>query len=146
MDIIIFEINNYKLLNANVIMAIFLLYISRFVSKSFYKEVALFCILYSKMMNKVGYKGEGSQTRTTKTGDYCQQETAEYFPEFCNHFIKDYFQEAINGDDLIQNKGMLKYLGQEQNQLLILILLVQKFNDWLGVHKFSNFYIEIYKD
>jgi hypothetical protein len=38
-------------------MSLFLLYISRFVSRAFYKEVALFCVLYSKMMNKVGYKG-----------------------------------------------------------------------------------------
>jgi hypothetical protein len=58
-------------------MALFLLYISRFVSKAFYSEVALFCILYSKMMNKVGYKGEETQIRGSRTGDYCQSETSE---------------------------------------------------------------------
>lgn len=36
MDIIVFEINNYKQLNANVVISLFLLYISRFVSRVFY--------------------------------------------------------------------------------------------------------------
>lgn len=91
MDIIIFEISNYKQLNANVIMSLFLLYISRFVSNEFYKEVALFCVLYSKMMNKVGYKGTNIPIGSSKNGEYCQSETADSFPEFCNYFIKDYF-------------------------------------------------------
>lgn len=86
------------------------------------------------------------QSQAIKNSEFCQSETADSFPEFCNYFIKDFFQEAINGDEIVANKKSLKFLGQDQSQLLILILLVQKFNDWLGVHKFTNLYIEIYKD
>jgi hypothetical protein len=91
MDIIIFEISNYKQLNGYVVISLYLLSISRFVSNGFYKEIALFCVLYTKMMNKMGYKNQDTSFRGNKKDEYCQSETAEQFPEFCNYFIKDYF-------------------------------------------------------
>lgn len=71
MDIIIFEINNCKLLNGNVVISLFLLYISRFVSVDFFKEIALFCVLYQKMMNKIGYKSQEVIFKGDKKDDFC---------------------------------------------------------------------------
>ncbi len=52
-------------------IALFLLYISRFVSHEFYKEIALFCVLYAKMLNKMGYKNQEASFRGNKKDDYC---------------------------------------------------------------------------
>ena len=51
MDIILFEINNAKNLNANQIIVLFLIYIFRFVSNKFYKEMIFFVISYRDLLN-----------------------------------------------------------------------------------------------
>lgn len=55
MDIILFEINNQKNLNANQIIVLFLIYIFRFVSTEFYKELTFFVISYRDLLNLRGW-------------------------------------------------------------------------------------------
>ena len=50
-DIIIFEIANIKKLTCNEIFALFLIYIFRFVTKEFYKELVFFVVGYRQMMH-----------------------------------------------------------------------------------------------
>lgn len=58
MDIVAYEINNHWEINAYETVALFLMYIFRFISIDFYKEVVVFCIMYLKMMNDNGYKNK----------------------------------------------------------------------------------------
>ena len=55
MDIILFEINNSKALNANQIIVLYLIYIFRFVSTEFYRELVFFVISYRDLLNSKGW-------------------------------------------------------------------------------------------
>ena len=50
-----FDIQNTKKLNCNEIFALFLIYIFRFVSDSFFRDLLFFVVCYRIMMNKRGW-------------------------------------------------------------------------------------------
>lgn len=54
-DIIIFEITNYSSLNCNQIFALFLIYIFRFVSLRFFKDLVFFVVCFRIMLNEEGW-------------------------------------------------------------------------------------------
>lgn len=85
MDIVAYEINNHWEVNAYDTVAIFLMYIFRFTSNEFYKELCVFCVMYLKMMNDNGYKNKEMgavlfDEPYNETLNYSIKETADIFP------------------------------------------------------------------
>ena len=85
-------------MNCNEILAIFLIYVFRFATKEFYKELVFFVVTYRLLMNERGWKIcadniDGYEVDTTE--EFCESQNAEFIPDFCNAFIMDYFSNCI---------------------------------------------------
>ena len=101
MDIILFEINNSKSLNADQTIVLFLIYIFRFVSANFYKEIVFFAISYRDLLNLKGWEyirknAEGGSDLLDIEDDFCSKNGADIFPDFSNTFVKDHFVCSIH--------------------------------------------------
>lgn len=148
-DIIVFEINNGKRLNCNEIFALFLIYVFRFVSKGFYRELAFFTVAYRLVMNKRGWSkyremNDGFNVNTSK--EFCEEQGAELLPDFSNELVNACFASYIGGHDVLVDPACLHFLGLDAIKLIRLILLIKHFCNWLNIHRFTKAKIEIKKD
>lgn len=50
-----FDIKNLKKLNCNEVFALFLVYVFRFVSENFFKDLVFFIVCFRIMMNERGW-------------------------------------------------------------------------------------------
>lgn len=50
-----FDIKNLRTLNCNEVFALFLVYVFRFVSESFFKDLVFFVVCFRIMMNERGW-------------------------------------------------------------------------------------------
>lgn len=148
-DIIIYEINNAKSLNCNEIFALFLIYVFRFVSVPFYKELVFFVVAYKNMMDQKGW----DKCRETNDGypydpakEFCEEQNAEFAPDFANFFILDFFGQCFRDKTLLQDTAQLRFFGLESIKLLRVILLIKHFCLWLYNNKFTKAKIDIYKE
>ena len=101
MDIILFEINNSKALNANQIIVLYLIYIFRFVSTEFYRELVFFVISYRDLLNSKGWQfikenAEGGSDLMDIEDDFCERNGADIFPDFSNIFVKEFFVQSLH--------------------------------------------------
>lgn len=148
-DIIIFEINNSKSLNCNQIFAIFLIYIFRFISIKFYKELVFFIICYRDLLNKKGWEKYNETTEDDDVDiskEFCETNGAELIPDFSNIFIMDYFSGYIEDNNIVKSSSVFHFFGFDSEKLLSVILIIENFCKWLHVHKFTSATVEIYKD
>lgn len=149
MDIIIFEINNYKNLNCNDIFCLFLIYVFRYVSHEFYQETVFYIVCYRLMMNEIGWdkfpKTEGSDI-SEDFEEYCESNGAENLPDMANEFVLDYFSKCIQSDFVIKNKDELMFFGLNAESLLRVILMTKFFCRWLYIHKFSKGNVTLIQD
>ena len=148
-DIIIFEIRNIRDLNANEIFALFLIYIFRFVSKSFFKDLVFFIVCYKIMLNDKGWEicqkiNDGYKINKDK--DFCESEGTEFVPELSNNFINDYFIRFLEGNEILREGIKLDFFGIDSIKLLRVILFIKHFCTWLYIHKFTKGKIDIFKD
>jgi hypothetical protein len=148
-DIIILEINNTRNLNCNQILAIFLIYIFRFISTKLYKELIFLIICYRDLLNKKGWEKylEMNQEEDINTDEeFCEVQGAEIIPDFSNIFVMDYFFWYIEENNIVRNNKEFHFLGFDCEKLLNLMLIIENFCKWLHVHKFTSATVEIYKD
>jgi len=90
--------------NCNRILSLFLIFISKYVTEAFYKEMVVFICLYRKVLNEKGWEKlkENNLCDSENVHDeYCEVKDAEYAPDSSNIFMIDYFPQYI------QNKSML---------------------------------------
>lgn len=149
LDIIIFEISNIRRLNCNEIFALFLIFIFRFVTKSFYRELVFFVIGYRLLMNEWGWKkcaelDYGGSIDTDQ--EFCEAQGTEFVPDFANMFIMDYFTPLVQSNSVLKDPSQLEFMGLESIKLLRVILLIKHFCNWLNINKFSSAKIDIFKD
>lgn len=109
MDIVIFEINNEKTLNANSILALFLIYTFRFISKDLYRDLVFFVICFREMVNsngwgKLSFDSEDEES-SVKEKEFCEENNTEIFPDFSNFFTKDFFCECLEEGNLIKDRS-----------------------------------------
>lgn len=146
-DVIIFEINNSKTLSCDQVMALFLIYSFRFISKQFYKELVFLFISLRIMLNEFGWNKllEISES-LERIGDFCESQSSELIPDLMNPFIMDFFMQCIGGDRVATNPLCLKFWGQDPQKLLWAIVLLKYFCQWLFIHRFTKGRIEIQRD
>lgn len=149
-DIIIYEINNAKSLNCNEIFSLFLIYVFRFVTREFYRELVFFVLAYKAMMNQKGWekcKETGNGFGLDPSKEFCEEQNAEFVPDFANYFILDFFADCFGPRRLLK-EGVreLKFFGTESIKLLRVILLIKHFCLWLYNNKFTKAKIDIFKE
>ena len=147
-DVIIYEINNAKSLNCLEIFSLFLIYVFRWVTRPFYRELVFFVVSYALMMNKKGWeKCADSQSRFAfEKKNFCEEQNAEFAPDFANYFILDYFTGCFGKDSILKEPRSLKFFGLESLKLLRVILLIKHFCLWLFNNKFTKAKIDIFKE
>lgn len=148
-DPIILEINNAKSLNCNEVFSLFLIYISRFVTVPFYIELVFFIVSYQQMMNTKGWSkiNETNENDVSDNSlDFCEEQSAEFVPDFANYFILDYFGEALEPGIILKENFELKFFGLDSIKLLRIILIIQHFCLWLFNNKFTKAKIDIFKE
>lgn len=148
-DSIILEINNAKSLNCNEIFSLFLIYVYRFVSQAFFKEIVFFIVSYRLMMNKHGWnkmRENKEIDRFEYEKEFCEEQNAEFIPDFANHFILDVFSDSCRPNNILKQGINLHFLGLENIKLLRVILLIRHFNLWMYNNKFTKAKIDIYKE
>lgn len=148
-DIIVFEINNAKKLNCNDIFCLFLIYVFRFVSITFYREIVFFVVCYRLMLNETAWQrckqmNEGFEVDFTR--EFCEANGAEYVPDFANEFVMDYFSNCIQTDRVSGCLDKFVFLGLDAEKLLRLILITKYFCRWLYIHKFTKAKTTIVQD
>lgn len=148
-DIIVFEINNAKKLNCNDIFCLFLIYVFRYVSITFYREIVFFIACYRMMLNETAWqkcKQMNESFEIDLTKEFCEVNGAEYVPDFANDFVMDYFSNCIQTDRICNSINKLEYLGLDAEKLLRLILITKYFCRWLYIHKFTKAKTTIVQD
>lgn len=148
-DIIVFEINNVKRLNCNDIFCLFLIYVFRFVSVSFYREIVFFIVCYRIMLNETGWqkcKQMNESFEIDINREFCEANSAEYVPDFANDFVMDYFSICIQTERICHGVDKFVYLGLDAEKLLRLILITKYFCRWLYIHKFTKAKTTIVQD
>ena len=149
-DMSIFEINNAKSLNCTEILSLFLIYVFRFVSKSFYKELVFFIVSYRLMMNQKGWEKiqdmVNSEDAKRSEQQFCDNHNAEFAPDFANFYILDFFSDLIQSKRLLKQPHSLHFFGLESIKLLRIILLIKHFCLWLYNYKFTKAKIDIFKE
>jgi hypothetical protein len=149
MDMIIINLSNIRKLNCNEIFALFLLYIFRFVTRDFYKELVFFVVAYRDMMNKVGwakYKEMNDLPTEDTSKEFCEEQNGEFLPDFSNIFLTDYFTSYLTSNQILSNPASLSFLGLESIKLLRVILLIKHFCNWLFLNKLTKAKLDIQKD
>lgn len=78
-----------------------MIYIFRFVSTEFYKEIVFFIISYRDLLNQKGWKflkenAEGGSDLLDCDEEFCEKNGADIFPDFSNHFVKDFFVSSLH--------------------------------------------------
>lgn len=147
-DVIIYEINNAKSLNCNEIFALFLIYVFRFVRREFYRELVFFIVSYKVMMNQKGWeKCKDMSAPFDFSKEFCEEQNAEFVPDFANYYILDYFPECFDSGKILKEVySQLKFFGTESIKLLRIILLIKHFCSWLYNNKFTKAKIDIFKE
>lgn len=114
-DVIIYEINNAKSLNCLEIFSLFLIYVFRWVTRPFYRELVFFIVSYALMMNKKGWEkcAEASNRFSYERKNFCEEQNAEFAPDFANYFILDYFTQCFGSDSILHEPGKLSFFGLE---------------------------------
>ena len=148
-DIIIFEINNGKKLTCDEVMALFLIYAFRFITKPFYRELVFIMVSYREMLNEGGWArvrelGELGDSDPTK--EFCTEITAEYVPDFANKFMLEYFLDCMYGNKLLIDPSKLQFFSLDPLKLLWTILLIKFLCQWLFIHRFTKAKIDVQKD
>ena len=149
MDIIMFEISNIKKLNCNEVFALFLVCSFRFVTVEFYREIVFFVVCFRLMMNEVGwekYRDLNDGAEKPPDSEFCEEQNAEYLPDFCNDFLLDYLPVCFGTNKILCDAECLVFFGTEAVRLLRMILLIKHFCMWLFTHRFTKAKIEILKD
>ncbi len=88
------------MLTCDEIFSLFLIYIYRFVSMEFYKDLAFFVVCYRVLMNQKGWNkikemNDGEPLEENTNEDFCSVKGAEFVPDFSNVFIMEYFADCI---------------------------------------------------
>lgn len=107
-DIIIFEINNSKKLNCYQAVSLFLIYVFRFCSKGFYRDLVFVLVSYLKLLNERGWKSlpenstevkfqHNSENLNVKMATFLQTEKTDLKNEFLS-------SEGISGTDFCENQ------------------------------------------
>lgn len=148
-DLVVFEINNGKRLNCNEVLALFLVFVFRFVSAEFYRELVFFVVALREMLNDFGWD---KLREISDTGDkqdnteFCESQNAEFVPDLANEFITEFWPLCLGTNRLVNDPKTLSFFGVEAVKLVRVISLVQLFCNWLGVNKFSKGRIELFQD
>lgn len=148
-DIIVFEINNAKKLNCNDIFCLFLIYVFRFASTAYYREVVFFIVCYRLMLNETGWqkcKQMNEAFEVDANREFCEANGAEHVPDFANEFVMDYFSACIQTDRVSAAVDKFAFIGLDAEKLLWIILLTKYFCRWLYVHKFTKAKTTIVQD
>lgn len=146
LDIVVFEINNTKKLNCDQVFALFLICVFRFVSKQFYRELVFFVVSYKSMMNAIGWEKlrEMSDCIDTATNkEFCEIQTAEFLPDFCNEYIYNYYGLHCSTAEVVNSPECLSFFGSEKLSILRMVLLIRNFCFWLWTHKFTKAFVDI---
>lgn len=136
-------------INCDKVFALYLIYTSIFVSKSFYQELVCFTVTYRLMMNEQGWKKyeELNPDENINTNiEFSKTHTAELVPDFTNMFLLDYLYILVQTNCILKDPNVLVYMGLDAIKILRALLLVNHFCSWLNISKLSFAKLEIYKD
>ncbi len=130
--------NELKSTPLNRIMAIFILEISQYLRKAFYKEFVFFVLMYRKALNSIGWETKASllqRPQAIETREFCETSNGEYMPEICNDFIADLLPTYLKKYDLAGSG--FKVIGQEESKIKNAISLTMHFCNWLNYNKYT---------
>jgi hypothetical protein len=140
---------NNKSFNCNQVFALFLIFVYRFVSPSFFSELCFFVVAYAAMANRYGWNKLAEMNiigPSTGGEQFCLCAASEYLPDFCNVFLVQFLAPALADNEILKDERMLKQLGVDAIPFLRTILVTRQFCNWLWIAKFSKAKIEILKD
>lgn len=127
-----------KLTPINRIMAIFILEVSQYLRKEFYKEFVFFVLMYRRALNAIGWETRAKllqRPAVKENRQFCETSNGEYMPEICNDFITDLLPEYLKEYDLA---GFgFKVIGPEESKIKTAILLTMHFCNWLNYNKYT---------
>jgi hypothetical protein len=146
-EFILSEISLCKGLVCYEIFSLFLLYVYRFVSREFFRELVFFVISYTDMLNEKGWLKcrELVNTFHIRHKVFCLNQGSEIVPDLSNEFILKFFPKALESNLILEDPSVLTFFGNDSIKILRAILVIKHISDWLNIYGFTQSRIEILK-
>ena len=148
LEYIIHEIANKEDFNCIEAFSLFVLYISRFSSPDFLKEILFLLVHYIKMLNKKGWKRFQelvSDFRMPRDLTFCESQSAELVPDFANIFTLNYFPKIVKRHQNSPDTDKLVFFGNDPIYFLRSVIMTQHLSKWVHISGFSSADIEMIK-